>query len=292
MTNAIDLCNQLEIPDISRQVKELLELRRERLEQLGQALAEKANALFAEELAGTGFTGKWIAEVSEDFTEDEYPLSLRWCVEGRDGFYFMPMRIELDDSLTGFTSRPEIEEESSFEGLLNTGLNRLRPAIEMLTRFKPAFHEKGVEVTDFGFQRISFRLSSPVLIAPKWLLSYGMISIPESGQPILSLGIADQGWKGPLWLDSEEAVFDCIANLLANPSKMHNQMSLQEFLDQGGQLIPVMTSPFAYSQFAIGFFANGRPHVIFSDRYRSEDDCQSAIDRLMSSYIPGSLGNE
>ena len=267
--NAIDLCNQLDIPDISRQVKELLELRRERLEQLGQALAEKANALFAEELAGTGVAGNWIAEVSEDFTEDEYPLSLRWCVVGRDGFYFMPMRIELDDSLTGFTSHPEIEEERSFEGLLNTGLKRLRSAIEMLTRFKPAFHEKGVEVTDFGFQRISFRLSPPVLIAPEWLLSSGMISIPESGQPILSLGIVEQGWKPlwkPLWMDSEEAVFDCIANLLANPSKMHNQMSLQEFLDQGGQLIPIMTAPLAYSQLAIGFFADGRPHVIFSER--------------------------
>lgn len=70
------------------------------------------------------------------------------------------------------------------------------------------------------------------------------------------------------------------------------QISLQEFLDQGGQLIPVMASPFAYAQFAIGFFANGCPHVIFSDRYRSEEDCQAAINWLMSLYIPGSLGNE
>ena len=64
-------------------------------------------------------------------------------------------------------------------------------------------------------------------------------------------------------------------------------MTLQQFLDNGGKLVPVATTPFAHTTFAIGYFANGRPHIHFSERYKTTEECWNAINELVKQYVPG-----
>lgn len=64
-------------------------------------------------------------------------------------------------------------------------------------------------------------------------------------------------------------------------------MTLQQFLDGGGRLIPVATAPFTSAAFAIGYFANGRPHIHFRERYKTTEECWDAINELMKQYVSG-----
>ena len=64
-------------------------------------------------------------------------------------------------------------------------------------------------------------------------------------------------------------------------------MTLQQFLGSGGKLVPVAASPFASAAFAIGYFANGRPHIHFREHYKTTEECWDAINRLMEQYVPG-----
>ena len=64
-------------------------------------------------------------------------------------------------------------------------------------------------------------------------------------------------------------------------------MTLQEYLDGGGKLVPIASTPFAHTSFGIGYFANGRPHIHFRERYSTRLQCQQAINELMEQYISG-----
>lgn len=61
-------------------------------------------------------------------------------------------------------------------------------------------------------------------------------------------------------------------------------MSLAQLLEQGKKLQPIPDSPFVNPAWRIGFFYNGVPHAAFRDRFQSSQECQKAIDGIMSTW--------
>jgi hypothetical protein len=60
-----------------------------------------------------------------------------------------------------------------------------------------------------------------------------------------------------------------------------NSLTLGGLLDQGVKLIPIADSPFTNPAWRIGFFWDGVPHAAFRDRFRSQKECQTAIQQLL-----------
>lgn len=58
-------------------------------------------------------------------------------------------------------------------------------------------------------------------------------------------------------------------------------LTLGELLDQGVKLIPIADSPFAYPAWCIGFYWNGLRYAAFRDRFRTQEECQTAIQQLL-----------
>lgn len=67
---------------------------------------------------------------------------------------------------------------------------------------------------------------------------------------------------------------------------MKHQKTLKQLLDEGTTLIPMEQNPFdANTAYCIGFYYEGCRYNAFDDRFKTSDQCQSAINKLMVEYF-------